>query len=64
MDRDKYSEEYMKRYKDLLHYDKNGEYFVKNTQDVIEIQKMTKEVNKTIEDNPVAIINLLTELLK
>ncbi len=64
IDRDKYSEEYMKRYNDLLHYDINGEYFVKNTQDVIEIQKMTKEVNKTIEDNPVAIINLLIELLK
>ena len=41
-----------------------GEYFKKNTQDIIEIQKMAKEVNQAIEDNPVAIINLLTELLK
>lgn len=63
-DRDKYSEEFIERYKDLLHYDINGEYFGKNTQDVIEIQKMTKEVNKTIEDNSMAIINLLIELLK
>lgn len=63
-DRDKYSEEFIERYKDLLHYDMNGEYFGKNTQDVIEIQKMTKEVNKTIEDNSIAIINLLIELLK
>lgn len=63
-DRDKYSEEFIERYKDLLHYDMNGEYFRKNTQDVIEIQKMTKEVNKTIEDNSIAIINLLIELLK
>ena len=63
-DRDKYSEEFIERYKDLLHYDINGEYFGKNTQDVIEIQKMTKEVNKTIEDNSIAIINLLIELLK
>ena len=63
-DRDKYSEEFIERYKDLLHYDMNGEYFGKNTQDVIEIQKMTKEVNKTIEDNSIVIINLLIELLK
>ena len=63
-DRDKYSEEFIERYKDLLHYDMNCEYFGKNTQDVIEIQKMKKEVNKTIEDNFIAIINLLIELLK
>lgn len=64
IDKDKYSEEYIKRYNDLLHPDINGEYFGKNTQDIIVIQKMTKEINQTIEDNPVAIINLLTELLK
>ena len=64
IDKDKYSDEYMKRYNDLLYPDINGEYFKKNTQDIIEIQKMAKEVNQAIEDNPVAIINLLTELLK
>ena len=64
IDKDKYSEEYMKRYNDLLHPDINGEYFKKNTQDIIEIQKMTKEVNQAIEDNPVGIVNLLIELLK
>ncbi len=64
IDKDKYSEEYMKRYNDLLHLDINGEYFKKNTRDIIEIQKMTKEVNQAIEDNPVGLVNLLTELLK
>lgn len=64
IDKDKYSEEYLKRYNDLLHPDINGKYFKKNTQDIIGIQKMTKEVNQAIEDNPVGIVNLLIELLK
>jgi hypothetical protein len=64
IDKDKYSEDYLKKYNDLLYPEINSEYFKTNGQDIKEIQKMTKEINSIIEDNPIGVINILTELLK
>jgi hypothetical protein len=64
IDKDKYSEDYLKKYNDLLYPEINSEYFKINSQDIKEIQKMAKEINSKIEDNPIGVISILTKLLK
>ena len=62
-DKNKYSEDYLKKYNELLHPDINEECFKNKSQGVITIQNLIKEICKSIEDNPISVLNLLTELL-
>ena len=63
LDKNKYSEDYLKQYNDLLHPDINEECFKNKSQGVITIQNLIKEICKSIEDNAISVLDLLTELL-
>ena len=63
IDKEKYTPEYLSKYKGLLYEDINREYLDKNNNDMKNIQELMKEIERAIWENPVGVIELLEMFL-
>lgn len=56
--------ENIEKIKKYLFFDLNKTYFNKNQKEVDMLKNEMLELQKMIEDNPIGIINVLTEIIK
>ena len=56
--------ENIEKIKKYLYFDLNKTYFNKNQKEVDMLKNEMVELQKMIEDNPIGIINVLTEIIK
>ena len=64
IDKEKYTKEYLSKYKGLLYENINEEYLNKNNRVVSLIQEEIKKLNDVVKNNPVAVIDILENFLK
>lgn len=64
IDKEKYTKEYLSKYKGLLYENINEEYLNKNNRAVSLIQEEIKKLNDVVKNNPVAVIDILENFLK
>jgi len=63
IDRNKYSDEYLSKYNDLLYLDINKKYIDKEGSDLKSLENEMKKLDKVIKENPVAVIEFLESFL-
>lgn len=63
IDKEKYTPEYLSKYNKLLYEDINKEYLDKNNKDIKLLQKEMQKLEEIIKNNPVAVIELLKNIL-
>ena len=63
LDSNKYTSEYLQKYKNLLYIEINRDYIEKNNNEINEIQNEISEINNIIEKNPIKFIEIVKEIL-